>query len=393
MQSSTTRPGRLGLILGRWRSMSRLRRLILIALAASLTAWGLIEAHRWWTAWPARLVLRTDGGHLPMKFTPDGAALLTRPFDQGSLLLWDSKDGRKLATWEGRKLATWQGPLGRTRFRGVFSPDGRTFASAWFAGKATTTFAVDLIDVETGQVRSSFGAPAGGWLGLSFREEGRVVRLVATSGLKRAVQDVDVASGRVLAPRALSAPTGPEVSAVSPDCRLLAGINLTGPHVIRVWDLDDDREVMAAPGVTNLPTAITMAFTPDNRKLAIGFDDGTIEIWDLASKSLVKTLRDHSANYGPRHLEFSPDGSTLSSMGAFNKHVPSLDLLKVVFASMTGDTDHVMQTELILLDVSSGRRLLFAKEAQLVVFSPDGKSIAASHTDGTVQIHDVPKLP
>ncbi len=56
----------------------------------------------------------------------------------------------------------------------------------------------------------------------------------------------------------------------------------------------------------------SMSFSPDGTLLAIGGEDGLLQLWDVASKQQVATLQ---AEFWIHSLSFSPDGSTLASIG------------------------------------------------------------------------------
>ena len=382
MLATRAMQGRIGRVGRGWRSLSPRRRLLVMLVTASIGGSATWQAYRCWTIWPTRLELRGVGKHYPVAFSPDGASLLTRSHDDRSLALWDPEGGRKLADWPdaGRRLP----------FQWAFSPDGRTFASPWFIQGSGKNFSVDLLDAATGRARATFESPLEGCLGVAFRDGGRVVRLVASSRAEHAVLDVDVATGLIVASRTPTCPAGPAVEEVSRDGRLLASVTATEPITLRLWDLDDDREAFSTPLAKRMIFP-ALAFSPDDKTLACGLEDGSIELWDVTTKSLRATLRAHSPNYIPRLLTFSPDGTTLSSFGLFDNKALSLDLARVYVANLLRDREHSMQSELIMVDMASGRRLVYSKDAGLVVFSPDGKSIASSHDDGIVRIHDAPK--
>jgi WD40 repeat protein len=56
-----------------------------------------------------------------------------------------------------------------------------------------------------------------------------------------------------------------------------------------------------------------VVFSPDSQKLAAGFADGMVRIWDINNGELLFTLKAHN---GPtRSLDFSPDGTQLATGG------------------------------------------------------------------------------
>ena len=54
----------------------------------------------------------------------------------------------------------------------------------------------------------------------------------------------------------------------------------------------------------------TVAYSPDGKTLAAGYQDGTIRLWDVASHRLIST-----AGRPVYALAFSPDGTTLATAG------------------------------------------------------------------------------
>jgi DNA-binding SARP family transcriptional activator/WD40 repeat protein len=71
-----------------------------------------------------------------------------------------------------------------------------------------------------------------------------------------------------------------------------------GDGVAHVWDLESGREILTIPAFAHLPAirpgvllAPDVAISPDERSLAIGRVDGTIQLWDIASDRRMWTIR------------------------------------------------------------------------------------------------------
>jgi WD40 repeat protein len=105
---------------------------------------------------------------------------------------------------------------------------------------------------------------------------------------------------------------GPSV-ALSPDGILLAAT--AGPddvdHAVRLWDTDTGELLGACEGHKQPVWAI--AFAPDGRTLASSSDDGTVKLWNLATRQELLSIRKPGVT--ARRLLFSPDGRMLLIAG------------------------------------------------------------------------------
>ena len=148
--------------------------------------------------------------------------------------------------------------------------------------------------------------------------------------------------------------------------------------------------------------SISSGFSPDSSTVAIGLDNGTVELWDVATGTLQSTLEGPGRTNG---VFFSPDGSTLVIMavwvlgvlGNVEDTVYLWDLTTGTLRSIlehTTDVDGVSfspdgqtlatwnwdSNEIFLWDVSTGTQRNTLKEAHgrgaLVSFSPDGQTLA-----------------
>ena len=99
---------------------------------------------------------------------------------------------------------------------------------------------------------------------------------------------------------------GDSVSQVvfSPDGQSLA--TLSGKHKIDILDantLEEEQSIVVAGSVT------TIAFSPDTNLIAMGLDNGEVQIWDVATADLGDILENHTE--AVTVMAFTPNGKTL----------------------------------------------------------------------------------
>jgi tRNA A-37 threonylcarbamoyl transferase component Bud32 len=292
------------------------------------------------------------------------------------------------------RVAPSPGPLSDLRHV-AFSADGR----ALLAGYRARVWSYDPGDLHKADAfarRRLDRDGKGGIAHMAVAPDGRTFALRSAAAGEVVLWDVEARRERV------SLPVAGRCNALefSSDGALLA---VGEDRSVRLWEGQNPQEVRPLTGHPAVVTAL--AFGPAGRKLAVGCKDGTLWLWDLATRqhedisplprgSEVDAL---AFGHAGRLAVGRPHDTKLLHVG------PARELF--TFRSQGGavalspDGLWVAMSEgkrLALFDTAARRRYnLPAEHADAIThiaFAPDGRSVATGGKDGSVRVWDLAAL-
>ena len=184
----------------------------------------------------------------------------------------------------------------------ALSPNGKILATGTLYGQ------ISLWDVATGKSLLSWVVSRRKIYDIDFIAFSPNGKTLATaSGDPALVTLWDIGTGKLIA--SFKHTNDAEGIAFSPDGKMLAIANWQG--IVYLWDLTTKT---TAAWRAHMKPVTDVAFSPeDGRTLATASDDGTIKLWNVATKQEMLTLQTHTTQV--KSIAFSPDGNSLLTFG------------------------------------------------------------------------------
>jgi WD40 repeat protein len=191
--------------------------------------------------------------------------------------------------------------------------------------------------------------------------------------------------------------------AYSPDGKLLAaGYN---NNQIRIWDAKKGTLLKTLSGHTDVVWSV--AFSPDGKTLVSGSADKTIKCWDVQTGKEIRTLKGHSdtvsfvtfstdgvyfaSGSADRTIKFwdSENGKLLQTLTGHTKTIASIAYSKDGKYMASGSWDETVKIYYAVGGTEIRTLTGHTDRVYAVAFSSDGKSLASGSADKTIKLWDV----
>lgn len=303
---------------------------------------------------------------------------------RSEIQLWEVNTGNELSTIilqqaEGSDTHRFL----RTLFL-VFSPDSRMFATA-----NQITAAVQLWEVNTGNLISTFTIPQPelsppdhrGAIGITFSPDGKTLAIATAHS---SLQLWGVRTSKIIS----TLTEHPKLTTLPVNNNAFMSLSTSG---VQLRDINTGKRLRDLTKTwTNLIKYIqeigevtAFAVSPDSTIVAIGSEDGSLQLWNMHTEKSFSTLTGHTGSINA--LAFTANGINLAS----SSRDRSIRLWDVrTGTQLLTLTEHINSGKELEYD-SNGTMLPSAEFVNNLVFSPDGRTLASASELGTIWLWEL----
>ncbi len=340
-------------------------------------------------------------------YSPD-EKMIASGSDDGTVKFWDATTGELINEIIGH--------LSTEIYSVVYSPDGSTLTCG-------TESEIRFWNPQSGELLNTITEPSCNVYTIAYSSD---EKMFATGGTSKKARLWDTKTGRFLGSFSGHKETISSVT-FSPDGSMLAsggGVEkrkignqkeTVGNYSVCLWEIRTGGQYLIGDRLADFTQhtepVTTVIFSPDGKTLASSSHDKTIQLWDVDTRTHLKSLLGHED--AVTAVVYSADGSTLFSgsldgtirlwnpQTAELKIPPIMDIGPVISLTYSPDANIlacVSKTDnaIHIYDAQSGKRLhVFTGHTQrvnAVVFTPDGETFVSVSSDGTVLLWDLRKL-
>ncbi|HMJ66318.1 MAG TPA: c-type cytochrome domain-containing protein, partial [Candidatus Binatia bacterium] len=276
---------------------------------------GLSGEVRQWSVADGKLVHVFEGHKdslYAVAVSPDGKTVATGSYDQ-KIKLWKTESGEEIKTLSGHNGCI---------FDLAFRPDGKLLASA----SADRT--VKLWDVASGERRDTLSQSLKELYTLAFTKDGK---RLAAAGVDNRIRVWEISEKAAETTNPLLSATFAHEGAIlrivfSSDGKLIA--SAADDRTVKVWEANEVKERFALESQPDW--APGLAFVSDNKGLAVGRLDGTLEFYDTTSGKVLPPPKPELVRVEPRGIQRGQQvalkliGSNLLGATELKVHNPKL---------------------------------------------------------------------
>lgn len=330
-----------------------------------------------------------DGWPVTVHWSPDGRRLIA--VGTVGVLMYDASSMRLISSVETPdELAL-----------SSLSPDGKTLATVTWA---SATNLLQLWDVGSDKVVAVDRGYAAPWLdatrSIAFSADGK---RVAIGGLDGSIHLWDVGGKKEVSGELPQGAKGWYL-AYSPDGKTFAACDATS---LRIWDLAERSLTRTIPAKTN-EMGGSLLFSPDGKSIALSTPDDRLHRWDVQTGSELPTSLNGKTGTA---IAFSPDSNQLAVEGADSGTVRILDTRRGVETSLLrtrgdpvqglafspdGKSILIGTSTLQVLDLASGQIVGLVQSSsgfvRAIQFAADGRRLAVGSDEGrsgTIRVQDL----